>query len=627
MSYIYFLTLMILFFEFLFIKKYKEKKDIILWLCISLFTLMAYNSIVIYIFSLFTLKATLLLRIISNIIVGIVLYFFLIRKKEKQKYNFDYKNFIICLLIVICSLVTAFARFSSDLNISFETTDPSMHYFMGELFVESNAVLEKAKTESIYGDYKNAKTMFFSYTNLGSIFEITSPIFDKSNMYKAFIIFEIVMWILGSIIFYYSISSKKMKLNNYILCTIVVLLYMFAYPLTNLIFGFHYLGLGIIVINILFLLFSEFFEEKICNNKLWFLLIMMFAFSVFTSYYLFVPLAFGGCGLFVLYQWLIRKKIDFKQSVKIIAIMLVIPFILGCANYVFPHLLNSDTGEGIDTFNIEGYIYRNLLGNFVYLIPIALFMIISDFKDKKNNPYLFGFIMCTLYIFVVFFMGMNGKSGSYYYYKLYFPEWLFMFVLIGKAISSPKSKNLLLTGTYIASYSFIIVIMLFNIEGRIANRNYLFNITSFSTNITDIYNFNKTKIFEKNYNLTTPEIELVYYVQDNYDKLKNANGEIPFMSDLLKKLWTYSMTRIIPINNYSALWDFYGDVPTREIVEKDDSFEYIVTFYRDNWYVENKDNLENFEIVYKNDGGMVLKKSIKKEVKKEPKKEIKKRDN
>lgn len=627
MSYIYFFTLMILFFEFLFIKKYKEKKDIILWLCISIFTLMAYNSAIVYLFSIFTLKATLLLRIITNIIVGIVLYWFLLKKQEKQEYIFDYKNFIVCTLIVVCSLLTAFARFSPELNISFETTDPSSHYFMGKLFVETKTIIEKSGIETIYGNYEGAITMFFGYTNLGSLFEIVSPVLGVKNDYRVYIFFEILMWTLGSIIFYYSITSKKMKLHNYILCTIVVLLYMFAYPLTNLIFGFHYLGLGVIVINILFLLFSEFFEEKIYNNRLWYFLIMMFAFSVFSSYYLFVPLAFGGCGLFVLYQWLIRKKIDLKKSTKIIAIMLVIPFILGCAIYVFPHLLNSNTGEGVDTFNIEGYIYRNLLGNFIYLLPIALFMLISEFKDKKNNPYLFGFIMCTLYIIIVFLMGMNGKSGSYYYYKLYFPEWLFMFILIGKSISSPKNKNILLSGTYLVSYSFIIFIMLFNVEERVTNRNYLFNLTSFSSNITDVYSFNKTKIVEKNYTLTTDEVELVYYVQENYDKFKNKNGEIPFMSDLNKKIWSYSMTKIIPINNYSALGDFYGDIPTRENVESDNSFEYIITFYRDNWYVENKDKLDNFEVVYKNDGGVIFKKNPKIETKKDGKKEIKKRDS
>lgn len=625
MSYLYFISLLILFFEFLFIKKYKDKQDIILWLCISLFALMAYTSIVVYIFSIFTLKATLILRIVSNLIIGGILYFFLLRKKEKQKYSFNYKNFIVCIVIIICAIVTSFARYSPDLNIIFETTDPSSHYFMGELFVETKTIIEKSGIETIYGNYEGAITMFFGYTNLGSLYEITSPIIGTKNMYKVFIFFEVVMWILGTIIFYYSIVSKKMKLNNYILSVIVILLYMFAYPLTNLIFGFHYLGLGVIVINILFILFNEFFEEKIHNNKLWYLLIGIFAFSVFSSYYLFVPLAFGGCGLFVLYQWLIRKKIDFKQALKLIAIMLVIPFILGCAIYVFPHLLNSGTGEGIDTFNIEGYIYRNLLGNFIYLVPIAIFMLISDFKDKKNNPYIFGFIMCTIYIFIVFLMGMNGKSGSYYYYKLYFPEWLFMFVLIGKAISSPKNKNILLTGIYIVSYSCVIAIMLFNFEDRVTNRNYLFNLTSFSTNITDIYSFNKIKIEDKNYTLTTSEIELVHYVQKNYDKFKNENGEVPFMSDVLKKLWTYSMTRIIPINHYSALWDFYGEIPTKEAVEKDDTFDYVVTFYRDNWYIENKDNLDSFEIIYKNDGGMVLKKNIQKEIKKDTKKDTKKK--
>lgn len=610
MNYIYILSLIALFIEFLCINKCKEKQDIILWICIGLFTLMVYNSIIIYGYSIFSIKSTLLLRTITDIVIGILLYVFLLHNKEKQKYKFNYKNLIICLIIVICSIITINARYTDNLNVNFETTDPSVHYLAADLFAESNILIEKAQINTIYGNFENGKTLFFSYTNLGTLFQVTSPIIGKEKMYLIFVLFESIMWIIGAIIFYYSIISKKMTIINYIFSGIIVLLYMHAYPLNNLIFGFHYLGLGVIIINIMFLLFNNFFEEELFESKFWYVLISVLAFSVFSSYYLFVPLAFGGCGLFVLYQWLVRKKIKLNLAIKIIIITLVIPFVLGFCNYILPGLIKGGAEESISPFVSEGYIYRNLLGNFIYLLPIAIYMIINDIKEKKNNAYLFGFIMSILYIIVVLIMGMNGKSGSYYYFKLYFPAWLFMFILIGKSVNFQKS---LFSKVYVLSYSLIIIMMIFSLETKVTEKNYLFNPSSFSNTITDVYWFNNFKIEEKNYNLTKSEIELVYYVKDNYDKFKNENGEIPFMSDLLKKLWIYSMTRIIPINHYSTLGNFYDEIPNLDIIKNDETFEYIIVFYRDVWYSSNKDNLDDFDIIYSNDGGVILKKNVVKE--------------
>ena len=79
------------------------------------------------------------------------------------------------------------------------------------------------------------------------------------------------------------------KNKNYLYLFVITMLYGLGFPLNNLVFGFCYLGLGVMVINLVIYFFS-FYKDNISDNFIFKIIILfILSFSIFFSYYLFMP--------------------------------------------------------------------------------------------------------------------------------------------------------------------------------------------------------------------------------------------------------------------------------------------------------------------------------------------------
>lgn len=599
MRILYLLSIILLIFMFLKFKKVKQNQNIILWILLSILLFLCFNSLSIFILSIFHIKAYLFIRFIINLLSSIFIYYFLIRGKEKQSYFFESRDLIVLFILLVFTIIIGYLRFGSTPSLNFETTDPAVHYLNGKIFYDENTLTGNTDIINIYGSLKNQSSMFFSYTNLGTMMQLMDNIYSYTDLYKVFILFELIVFFLSAYLFYFTIKENNKK-EKILFPIIISIIYILGYPLNNLLFGFHYLGLGVLLTNLLILLVTMFYKEDI-NKTTFKIIISMVALSIFFTYYLFIPVVYASVGFYILYQCFFEKKINFKTAILDIIYLLVIPFVIGMFYFfVLPKILGIeavDTGTALAT---EGYIYRNLAGNFIFFAPIILYEIIDFIKSKKIKIELICFIVTGLCILLLFDLVLKNIASTYYFYKFYYLIALFIFLIIGKNVNDKERS--LFSISVIIIYGIIMLIMCSNIEESMNERNNLLNPTCFSKDLTDVYSFNKFMMSDRTPILDQGDIEIIDYI-NNHKDLVNDKGEILVVGDLFEKLWMYSIIEVNPNYEYKMLGDFYLENLTKEEIEEKNIDKFII-FNNDEKYEFG----EEYEIIFENSSGTIYKK-------------------
>ena len=596
-SFLVFLVTAILF------KKDNKKHNIVLWSVISLFLTFIINSLLVFIPSLFNIASPLWLRSILFLGLSCPMLYRIINKKEIQKYEICWKDYVILVLALALTIFIGVYRFH-NFNLRFETSDPATHYVYANTFVKSNKLMEKSPDDYMYHT-KGTSSMFLAYTAFGTEIQLCDS-FNAGLVAKtaSFICLELLIIFSTSVVFMYSIIKKSsdFKISGFILSLVLCFLFILGYPFNNLIFGFHYLGLSILIGMILLNIISEVYDSK--NNLYYTVIIALFAFSIFTSYYLFVPLFFGAGGLYLLYLWKFKKKFEFKIAVKDIILCLGIPFVIGMIYYFLPGLLTGNETGGISTFKMEGYIYRNLIGNFVLLLPLVLYKLIIDIKEKKISIQEFCFVLTSSFIVLLFYFLYNGEIASYYYYKLYYVLWALCFIIIGKALNEKNEKTNGFATTIIILLFSLFIFQIKGYDQELQTRNPLINSTGFSRGLEDIYWFNDVKNDDE-------MVKPIFYKSEinDLDKLSRKykkelqDGKVIYYGDLLQKLWIYSYTDISTVGVFNYLGAFYLPEDAFDVNE----VKYIMCPTKDT----EKCEIDSFEKEYSNKTFTLYKKTDK----------------
>ena len=284
-SIFYILSNILLIFSFIIIKKSNEKMNIVHWIFISLILLFCYNSIIVFMLSSLNIPSYLyILGIINSCLSGILLKKF---KNKKQEYYCKKSDIIATIVIALITLGVMIARFGLPFNIAYESCDPAIHFWTAKDFYEQSYLLNKVTDKTIV----NFETRLTgSYTNLGLIFKVVSPLMNDFDLYIIYILFDIWMIFLSGMLFYILISNTKNK-TTFIISLICTIMYFLGYPLNNVIFGFFYSGHAVTIINLILILSKYLYDKKFNKN----ILIIMFSiimFGLFFTYYFYAPVVF-----------------------------------------------------------------------------------------------------------------------------------------------------------------------------------------------------------------------------------------------------------------------------------------------------------------------------------------------
>ena len=223
---------------------------------------------------------------------------------------------------------------------------------------------------------------YIKYVNGGFLIRILS--FIKS--YRVFLLHDTISFAITGLIFL-STLFQLFKKRNYFYYACLMFLYSFSFLLNSYIFGFSYLTLGMMVVNLLFLTVLSY--EKEWEENVWFKILILFilSFSVFFSYYLFVPCIYLALGIYYikLYQ---DKEISFKQMSFYGIFTLILPFFIGFFYFVFPTFFKV-TGGVATAVSSDGYIYNNKINK-----HFALTCIFGIFSIKQLQLIAYFRVLC-----------------------------------------------------------------------------------------------------------------------------------------------------------------------------------------------------------------------------------------
>ncbi len=596
MSIIYIITTILLYILILLVSKSDKKYNIVKTVSIQSVLLLCYNTFISYVFTIIHIPITLVTLSTLNILLSLLFLIKILKTKSIQKYYFEKRDiiFITILLIFVCGI--CYSNFKIPFSIKYLTTDSSIHYISAKEFYLNDSLLLNVD------NIKTANAMMpGAYSNIGILFKTFAPLIGEMNLYKVFIIFDIVMLFLAGIVFFETIKKYAKNKISSILAGIISIIYILGYPLNNLLFGYFYLGIGVLIINTIVSILQENFMEDL-NVKIKIITLFLLCFELFFSYYLFVPAIYGAIFIFFVVYFLKKnKKLINKELLIHTLIILVIPTILGFCYHVLPGLLESSQIQVANVIQLEGYIYRNLYSNLLLFIPFLLYYLINEKREKTINFDVIAFFIFICYMAILYIGISKINISTYYFYKTYFVLWQLVIYLCFRGICyfiEDKSYGKYAVSIYFLTY---ITIMGYCLCYKRVEITKDINTNEKITDVMDIYGLNRTILYDIVDDYTKEEIEILKFIKNNKLELKSNNTLI--LGFQRQEYWFHALLDY----RFKTNLDY---ATTMEHINKWNvgEYKYLVYFNRSDNYTYFKDNLQmkNSKIIYQNETGAIL---------------------
>ncbi len=469
-------------------------------------------------------------------VVNILLCIYLITKSIKTKsyqiYYLDWMDLaFICVLGAIVYKVFS-SRFSNELHIIFETSDPGTHLKMAMDMVTTNSV----------------NNMYLGQLINGLFIESMEGIYSGAFVYKSFIIQYGINFFLAGFVFWSTITRYAQNTILKLISYGITVAYLLGYPYNDMLFGFVYLQMTISICCYLIAVTQDYLYNEL-NFKIYGILGGLGCLGVGIGYTLFAPIvwfAVLGCVMLKAHQekWLLNKTKMFF-SIKFILSSLYIyaipAFITLWFLVIMPIFNNGNIAYGSD-LNIEGYIYRNLYSDFwIFSLP-AIYGYFYTIRTKNITLMTILAPLFMVYYFFFLYKMLNNEVSTYYFYKLNFLLWLIILFLfmIGLKYLFLNEKLLfrIIIGTIL--FSSTIYATRFEMDFNAKNANYIpFSDTE---SLFRIYTHNY--IYYERKSQIPPEL---IAISDTINHIKDAENTV-FIGYWLEQYWYEALTNIrLPI--------------------------------------------------------------------------------
>ena len=587
MKFIYLLSVIFLLVSFLLFKKSNQKESIISSVIYTIGLFYCYNIVIVLISHYLKIDGSLFSLSIFNYLIGSIISLITYKNKEKQKYYFKKEELFVVLIVIFIGLLVSIVRFRGFTAIAYESGDSSIHYLSAKHFSRELDLLTKTNSvDPMYGSFD--KQMPISNINGGLLINLLS--FIKS--YWVYIGFDIFNFILTSLVFVITLFKifEKKKVN-YTYLTVISLLYSLGFPLNNLIFGFAYLGLSIMVFNLLLLTIlniEDFNKNKIYNM----IIITILTLSIFYSYYLFMPGIYLALGIYYINLWK-KKKIDFKTMFVYGIITLIIPFTIGFCYFILYQFLDADKGNIFTHVNLWGYIYDNKTPLIVFIIMLIYSWYSFIYKKEEKIDYLnLNFIINSLFILLFCILYILRLSEIYYLYKFFYLYWIFIIIIFAKKM---------------IKYDYVVYIM-FGIICFTSLCVYMYPTSNLSSQLKtfNIYNWNSYAYGDYRILFEGEEIDLMEETVKYQDECL-YNDEFLMFGWNLRNLWFYSITNGIPKAGHITGFATQLQQPNLGFEAWDTEYpnHQCAVYYYEGNYVNPE--VLGYEVLYKNKVGAILK--------------------
>lgn len=598
MRIIYLVSLVLLFLSLILFKRSDKKSNVIISIIYTSCIIYFFDLIVAAFLSFLNIKNTLFMFSLVNYLISFLLYLINKHKYKKisfQKYYLNKKELICFIIIIVLCLIYGAFRYSFFTSTNYRISDATVHFKMSYDYKNYMKLFDKGYFDPFYG---------FSNSMYG--FYVPCGIMMNALPFKAtvsFNIFNTCFLCLLSLSFFATLLIMKKDDKHNVFVMVLTLLYTLAYPLNYSLFGFGYLGPGILASTLIILTWKMILKY---NDNYLYVFLFLFNFGLFTSYYLFVPAVFLAEGLFMIYLF-VKGKYSLKKLFICGFLCLIIPTLYG-----FFYLINHEgfgAGEAINSYSIDGFSYKNLIGNYVLLLLPLILSIFLQVKKRKVDFDLSFLICVVLYIIGTFIFIGSGYVSPYYFYKSYYILWIVVNLFMFKLVYDKSYYTLLKINYFLIIL--VIVFSIFDVEKMVSDKNQQFAYSGVVHQLGDIYDFNY-EMFTTSLVIDEDEIDLMMSAR-KHDKecgINKKNNDLPYLNGYSYRRWFYMINGIVPAMDYKK--GDSNDVYTRDF--NYDSFmksEKVKCLTVSNKYEKEKKlkiDYSKFDILYKNKYGKLIKK-------------------
>ncbi len=614
MAIFYILTVLMLLASFILVKKSDNKQNIVSISILSIIAYLAFNILICMVFGVLNVTTNLTFLSIIDLIVTAVLCFKIYKDKKIQAFEIRIIDFfaVIISAIIICYMaVSQYAPLSK--TVANASVDACMHYSAATNFADNMKILAKINNTTGY----NFKTMQTgAYINTGIFMNVMRSITPLED-YVLFKLFEIGIMFLNVLAFYMLISDKLKTKLNFVIGIVFLVLYSFAYPYTSLLYGFSYLSVAIAFATGLFYL-AKVYEKREIN--FWFILplIILMGVGIIFSYCLFVPALFAFICIYVFIKDFDKKEEKsilkiFKKSTLLITGALLIVTILSIFYLVIPTFTDRDQNKLTDAIGFDGGIYKAIYQDFLFYIPFIAIFIYRTIKNKKINYQTVALGILLLQTFISLVGVIYGIVSAYYYYKIYYILWI---VVVDMAIETmcnlEENKDLKVAlVSYLAVWCLIIYVCVSGLEDRLQLKSP--NLLETPALADDCRTHTIAGIYYDTNIWQAMNINVSCIVDANRVKLAEAMGEVKdiTLKNMLVggmntncKAWMYVISRIE--SGGESINDLQKAVVETDVDDwmENENKKYFVLFTG-----EKYQDTEEYEVVFQNEAGVILRKT------------------
>lgn len=590
----YFVISLMVIILFLLLPKGKARQNILRSLAIAIIAYECYLCLVAGILSIVKIPISCFSISLVNIIIIFCILGMLCKQKKIQQYYVVFGDILFVIILAGIVTIMFLKRYTSDIQIVFETSDPSVHLQGAMDFVNSRTV----------------SGMYIGQLINGLTIEGLRGIYSGTYIYKSFVLQYGFNFFMAGFIFWAAVSSYANCIAMKILAYTTTILYILGYPYNDMIFGFVYLQLTISVVAFIFAVVQDYLTDKV-DSEICYILISIGCLATGIGYTLFAPIVYISAFLCVAYKiWQENEKRFNIIMCKKIALtelgIFLCPTILTVWTIVISPSLESTVPDYVNVLKFEGYIYKNLFSDFaIYVIP-GFYGIVRSIKIKKIN--FNSFLLPLFYIYYIFFLYrmLTDQVSTYYFYKLNFLMWLIILVCFVIGMYEIFNSEKILFDIIVSSYILLGVIYIskFEVSYNAKNANYVPYIAS-----ADFF-----RIYQNNEYWSENKAKINDGIVEvcNFVNAKDNTEPIVFIGYWIDKRWYEAMTNQRIGDSFNA----FEALPYAEVLDGFQNGLYGKSIVITKSAIQNNEDFSKFgsflatyNIAYENDYAYVVENS------------------